>query len=225
MRVLIAEDEIEIARALKVLLEKQKIGADIVHNGNDAWACASQTAYDVIVLDIMMPGMSGIEVLQNIRRQKMPVPVMLLTAKSEIDDRVAGLEAGADDYLTKPFAAREFIARVKALSRRSMNYAEEVLSIGNVCLDCNRFELSVDGQCLRLNNKEFQLMELFMSHPRFVFSAEHLLENVWGQDNQSGLEVVWTYMGFLRKKLKQLGASVEIQTVRGAGYALEERSC
>ncbi len=225
MRLLIAEDEIEIARALKILLEKQKIGADIVHNGNDAWDYADQVSYDVIVLDIMMPGLSGLEVLERIRRQKMTVPVMLLTAKSEIDDRVLGLESGADDYLTKPFAVSEFIARIKALSRRSKNYTEQILAIGNVRLDCNRFELSVNGQNLRLNNKEFQLMELFMSHPRFIFSAEHLLEKVWGQDNQSGLEVVWTYIGFLRKKLRQLGASAEIQTVRGAGYALEERPC
>lgn len=225
MRVLIAEDEVEIARALKVLLGKQKIGADIVHNGNDAWAFARQVSYDVIVLDIMMPGINGLEVLQRIRRQKMTVPVMLLTARSEIDDRVLGLDMGADDYLAKPFASNEFIARIKALARRSQSYTEEIITIGNLRLDCNRFELSVENQVIRLNNKEFQLMELFMNHPRFVFSAEHLLEKVWGQDNQSGLEVVWTYIGFLRKKLKQLHASAEIQTVRGAGYALEERSC
>lgn len=222
MRVLIAEDEVEIARALKVLLEKQKISVDIVHSGTDAWDFLRQIAYDVIVLDIMMPGMSGLEVLKRIREYRMRVPVMMLTAKSEIEDRVAGLDAGADDYLSKPFAASELIARVKALSRRSASYADRVLRIGNTNLDCNRFELAVGDQKVRLNNKEYQLMELFMSHPRFIFSTEHLMEKVWGQDAASGQDVVWTYIGFLRKKLKQLKSNVEIRTVRGAGYLLEE---
>ena len=150
---------------------------------------------------------------------------MLLTAKSEIEDRVTGLNAGADDYLPKPFAASEFIARVKALGRRSMNYTESLLCLGNTTLDCNRFELQADGGSIRLNNKEFQLMELFMKHPRFVFSTEHIMEKIWEQDGTAGMDVVWTYIGFLRKKLKQLKASIEIKTVRGAGYSLEETKC
>lgn len=225
MRILIAEDEVEIARALKVLLEKNKCAADIVHNGKVAWDFASQGKYDVIVLDIMMPEMDGLEVLRRARESHISTPVMLLTARSEIEDRVIGLNAGADDYLPKPFAASEFIARVKALGRRSTSYTESLLCLGNITLDCNRFELSARGISIRLNNKEFQLMELFMKHPKFVFSTEHIMEKIWEQDGTAGMDVVWTYIGFLRKKLKQLGATVEIKTVRGAGYSLEEIIC
>ena len=225
MRILIAEDEVEIARALKVLLEKNKCAVDIVHNGKDAWDFASQGKYDVIVLDIMMPEMDGLEVLRRARESHISTPVMLLTARSEIEDRVMGLNAGADDYLPKPFAASEFIARVKALGRRSLSYTESLISVGNTTLDCNRFELSAGDRSVRLNNKEYQLMELFMKHPRFVFSTEHIMGKIWGQDAETGMDVVWTYIGFLRKKLKQLGTSVEIKTVRGAGYSLEETTC
>ena len=135
---------------------------------------------------------------------------------------ISTVHRSADDYLPKPFAASEFIARVKALGRRSVNYTENLLSLGNTTLDCNRFELSAGGATIRLNNKEFQLMELFMKHPRFVFSTEHIMEKIWEQDGTAGMDVVWTYIGFLRKKLKQLGSSVEIKTVRGAGYSMEE---
>ena len=225
MRILIAEDEVEIARALKVLLEKNKCAVDIVHNGKDAWDFISQGDFDVIVLDIMMPEVDGLEVLRRTREKHIATPVMLLTARSEIEDRVAGLNAGADDYLPKPFAASEFIARVKALGRRSLSYTESLLSVGNMTLDCNRFELLAEGKSIRLNNKEFQLMELFMRHPKFVFSTEHIMGKIWEQDKAAGVDVVWTYIGFLRKKLKQLEASVEIKTVRGAGYSLEETRC
>ena len=225
MRILIAEDEVEIARALKVLLEKNKCAVDIVHNGREAWDYICQGSYEVIVLDIMMPEMDGLEVLRRARENHIATPVMLLTAKSEIEDRVAGLNAGADDYLPKPFAASEFIARVKALGRRSTSYTESLICLGNMTLDCNRFQLSAEDVSVRLNNKEFQLMELFMKHPKFVFSTEHIMEKIWEQDGTAGMDVVWTYIGFLRKKLKQLGASVEIKTVRGAGYSLEKIKC
>ncbi len=225
MRILIAEDEVEIARALKVLLEKNKCAVDIVHNGREAWDYICQGSYEVIVLDIMMPEMDGLEVLRRARENHIATPVMLLTAKSEIEDRVAGLNAGADDYLPKPFAASEFIARVKALGRRSTSYTESLICLGNMTLDCNRFQLSAEDVSIRLNNKEFQLMELFMKHPKFVFSTEHIMEKIWEQDGTAGMDVVWTYIGFLRKKLKQLGASVEIKTVRGAGYSLEKIKC
>ncbi|MDO5539307.1 MAG: response regulator transcription factor [Eubacteriales bacterium] len=225
MRVLIAEDEVEIAKALKILLEKNKFSVDIVHSGNDAWDYIQQIEYNVIVLDIMMPGLDGLEVLRRIRAQKMAVPVLLLTAKAEIEDRVTGLNAGADDYLPKPFASSELIARVKALSRRSMNYSGNVLTVGNVSLDCNCYELSAGNRTVRLNNKEYQVMELFMNHPRHVFSTEHLMEKIWGANSDAGMDVVWTYIGFLRKKLRELDADVEIRTVRGAGYSLEENVC
>ena len=196
MRVLIAEDEVELAKALKFLLEKNKFTVDMVHDGaagrarSRIWGAA--------------------------------VPVLMLTAKAEIEDRVAGLEAGADDYLPKPFASREFIARVKALSRRNGGYSETILSFGDVELDCNRYTLGCGSLSVRLNNKEFQLAELFFRHPHYVFSTNHLMDRIWGQDSEAGIDVVWTYIGFVRRKLREIACSVEIRTVRGAGYSLEE---
>ncbi len=196
MRVLIAEDEVELAKALKFLLEKNKFTVDMVHDGAEA--------------------------LARIRKSGAAVPVLMLTAKAEIEDRVAGLEAGADDYLPKPFASREFIARVKALSRRNGGYSETILSFGDVELDCNRYTLGCGSLSIRLNNKEFQLAELFFRHPHYVFSTNHLMDRIWGQDSEAGIDVVWTYIGFVRRKLREIACSVEIRTVRGAGYSLEE---
>ena len=225
MRILIAEDEIELARGLKYLLERNKFSVDIVHDGEEALGRFGSSEYDVVVLDIMMPKKDGLEVLDCIRKGGSNVPVMMLTAKAEIEDRVAGLEAGADDYLPKPFASREFIARVKALSRRSGRYEDLLLTFGDLRLDCNRYELTCGEETVRLNNKEFQLAELFLRHPHFVFSANHLMYRIWGQDSNADINVVWTYIGFVRRKLKTIGSHVEIRTVRGAGYSLEEVRC
>ncbi len=225
MRILIAEDEVSIGRALKVLLEKERYTVDLVHNGNDAVDYIEAAHYDALVLDIMMPGRDGIEVLTTVRAHGNTTPALFLTAKGEIEDRVAGLDAGADDYLPKPFATSELLARVRALVRRSDAYAPNVLSLGDLALDCGQYVLSTGGRSERLNNKEFQLMELFLRHPRQVFSSERLMEHVWGFDSEAGIDVVWTYIGFLRKKLKQLGTRVEIRTIRGAGYALEGGTC
>lgn len=225
MRILIAEDETELAKGLKFLLEKNKFTVDIVNNGAEALTYFQSRDYDVVILDIMMPKVDGLEVLRQIREAGSGVPVLMLTAKAEIEDRVAGLEAGADDYLPKPFASPEFIARVKALSRRNAGYTETCLSFGTVQLDCNRYEMSCGDRVVRLNNKEFQVMELFMRNPRFVFSTAHLMDKIWGQDSEADISVVWTYVGFLRKKLKELDADVEIRTARGAGYFLEESRC
>lgn len=221
MRILIAEDEAELAKGLKFLLEKNKFSVDIVYNGAEALERFRSSEYDVIVLDIMMPEINGLEVLKRIREEKSKVPVLMLTAMAEIEDRVAGLEAGADDYLPKPFASREFIARVKALSRRNAGYTDIILAFEDVWLDCNRYELSCGPETVRLNNKEFQLAELFLQHPHFVFSTNHLMDRIWGQDSEADVNVVWTYIGFVRKKLRQIGSGVEIKTVRGAGYSLE----
>ncbi len=225
MRILIAEDEVTIARALKVMLEKNKYAVDLVHNGNDALDYIQAMTYDALVLDIMMPGKDGIEVLKAARAEGNTTPALFLTAKAEVADRVAGLDAGADDYLPKPFATSEFLARVRALTRRSNSYTSSVLSCGNVTLDCGQYLLKTVFGEVRLNNKEYQLMELFFRHPRQVFSSEHLMEKVWGLDSEADMDVVWTYIGFLRKKLKQIGADTEIRTIRGAGYALEEMRC
>ena len=221
MRILIAEDETELAKGLKFLLEKNMFTVDIVHDGAEALSYFRCRDYDVVILDIMMPKIDGLEVLRQIREAGSGVPVLMLTAKAEIEDRVTGLEAGADDYLPKPFASPEFIARVRALSRRNVGYAEACLSFGNVKLDCNCHEMSCGEEMVRLNNKEFQLMELFMRNPRFVFSTAHLMDKIWGQDSEADISVVWTYVGFLRRKLKQLEADIEIRTARGAGYFLE----
>lgn len=225
MRILVAEDEVTIARALKVMLEKNKYSVDVVHTGTDALSYITTVSYDALVLDIMMPGMDGIQVLTAARSQGITTPALFLTAKSEIADRVAGLDAGADDYLAKPFAAAEFLARVRALTRRSSAYAAQVLTLNGLSLDCGSYTLRTEDGEQRLNNKEFQLMELFLRHPRQVFSTDHLMEKIWGLDSDAEVDVVWTYIGFLRKKLKQLGARVEIRTIRGAGYALEETVC
>lgn len=221
MKILIAEDEISTAKALKVILEKSKFSVDIVHNGNDAWSYIQAGPYEVIVLDIMMPGMSGLEVLAKLRANNIKTPVLMLTAKGELEDRVAGLEAGADDYLPKPFATAELIARVKALGRRSEIYSDSVMQAGNLVLDSNKYEMRVGSKSVILTNKEYQLMELFILHPGFVFSTEHLMEKIWGLDSESYIDVVWTHIGFVRKKIKSLDANVEIKTIRGAGYSLE----
>lgn len=225
MRILIAEDEVSIARALKIMLEKNKYAVDLVHNGSDALDYIRASSYDALVLDIMMPKKDGIEVLQMARAEGCTTPALFLTAKAEVSDRVTGLDAGADDYLPKPFASSEFLARVRALTRRSGSYAPSVLTFGNVTLDCGQYLLKSAAEEMRLNNKEYQLAEMFFRHPRQVFSTERLMESVWGLDSEAEMDVVWTYIGFLRKKLKQIGANIEIRTIRGAGYALEELPC
>lgn len=225
MRILIAEDEVATARALKILLERAKYSVDIVHSGTDAWDYISAGQYDVIVLDIMMPGMSGLEVLSRIRQNHIATPVLLLTAKAEIEDRIAGLDAGADDYLPKPFATGELIARIRALGRRSETYADSLLTVGNLVLDGNRYQMRVGDNAVSLTNKEYQLMELFARHPGFVFSTEHLMDKIWGYESESEIDVVWTHIGYVRKKLRTVGADVEIKTIRGAGYALEVSTC
>ncbi len=222
MRILIAEDEKEIAKGLKFILEKQKFSVDIAGDGEEAMDFFETTQYDVVVLDIMMPRKNGLEVLKEIRARKSEVPVLMLTAKAEIEDRVAGLEAGADDYLPKPFATAEFVARVKALSRRNSGYTGNLIEFAGTSLDCDRYELVCGERHAALNNKEYQLAELFFRNPRIVFSTEKLMDKIWGLDSDAEIAVVWTYIGFVRKKLRSICSEAEIKTVRGAGYLLEE---
>ena len=225
MRILLAEDEISIARALKLMLEKNQYTVDMVHNGADALHFIRSVPYDALVLDIMMPEMDGLELLTAVRKMGIKTPALFLTAKGEIEDRVAGLDAGADDYLPKPFATSEFLARVRALVRRSSTYAPAVLSFGSVELDCGQYVLRTSSGELRLNHKEYQIMELFMRNPRHVFSTTFLMDKVWELETDAEIDVIWTYIGFLRKKLKQLNADIEIKTIRGAGYTLEVLQC
>ena len=224
-QILIAEDDKNTRKLMEAVLKCNGFNPIPASSGEEALKLLDSHHIDLAVLDIMMPKKNGMEVLSQIRSEGAAVPVLMLTARSEIEDRVAGLEAGADDYLPKPFATREFIARVKALARRNAGYADTVLSLGNVRLDCNRYELSCKEETVRLNNKEYQLMELFFQHPHFVFSTDHLMDKVWGKDSEADIDVVWTYIGFIRKKLKHIGADIEIKTVRGAGYSLEGNKC
>lgn len=222
MHILLAEDEVTIARALKIMLERNKYTVDLVHNGRDALDYILAGHYDALILDIMMPEMDGIQVLTAVRRQHITTPALFLTAKGEVEDRIAGLDAGADDYLPKPFDSREFLARVRALVRRSDSYSMVDFSLGNTRLDCNSYVLGTEFSSVRLNNKEYQLMEHFFRYPHQVFSTEILLSHIWGTDSNAGIEVVWTYIGFLRKKLRDIHSDIELKTIRGAGYALEE---
>lgn len=225
MRILIAEDEVGIAKALKLVLEKNRYAVDMVHNGLDALDYILSVGYDTIVLDIMMPGLDGLEVLRRAREHGIHTPVLFLTAKGEVEDRIAGLDAGADDYLPKPFVMGEFLSRVRALARRSGNYSDDIVRVGDTELNVSSYTLSCRSESVRLNNKEFQLMELFMRNRGRVFSTDALMQKVWDLDTEAETDVVWTYIGFLRKKLRGLRSGIEIKTIRGAGYALEEKEC
>ncbi len=225
MRLLVADDERDITKAVRTVLERSKYTVDVVDNGSDALEYARTGAYDGILLDIMMPGRDGLSVLRELRTSGVETPVLLLTALGELDDRVAGLEAGADDYLPKPFAMTELLARVKAMLRRGASYTPDVLRLGALHLDCSRCELSANGRSARLNNKEFQIIECFLRNPRKTFSTEELMEKFWNWDSEAEINVVWTNIANLRRKLAQLDAGVEIRSIRGVGYQLEETSC
>ena len=221
MRLLYAEDEHALSEAVTDILTYHQYAVDTVDNGNDALAYALSQRYDGVILDIMMPGMDGMEVLERLREQGVTTPVLLLTAKGEIEDRIRGLDAGADDYLPKPFAMKELLARVRAMLRRRETFTPDQLRVGNVTLDQKRAVLCCGDQVAPLSRLEYQLMELFMSHPGMTFSAAHLLEQVWGADTDADVNVVWVYISYLRKKLTQLEANAGIRSKRGIGYSLE----
>ena len=221
MRILLAEDEKPLAKALSKLLEKNNYSVDAVHDGEDALAYLEGGNYDLAVLDIMMPKKDGITVLKELRARGDAIPVIMLTAKSETDDKVLGLDSGANDYLTKPFEIKELLARIRAATRTSAAQDSRITA-GNLTLDRTTFELSSPAGRIRLANKEYQLMELFMSNPRQLFSAERLMERIWGFDSESEINVVWVYISNLRKKLTSLGANVAIKVARNAGYSLED---
>lgn len=220
MRILIAEDEVDLAEALKMMLEIQKYSVEVVYDGADALFYAESTTYDLIILDVMMPKKSGLEVIHELRAQGNSTPVLMLTAKSQLEDKVTGLEEGADDYLTKPFEAPELLARVKSLLRRPNVFVASVMTIGNIQLNRDKFTMeSSSGQVL-LNNKEFQLMEYFMMNSNQVLSTDLIMEKVWGLDSDAEINVVWVNISSLRKKLASLSANVTIKSARGLGYQL-----
>ena len=226
MRLLLAEDETELSNALVTLLKHNQYSVDAVYNGLDAYDYITGGDYDGVILDIMMPGMDGITVLKKVRGEGVKVPVLMLTAKSEIDDRVEGLDAGADDYLTKPFAMKELLARVRAMTRRQGEVSDMKLSFGNIVLDRSSFTLYCiknKENTVRLNNKEFQMMEMFLLNPGNVISADRLMEKIWGYDSDADQNSVWVYISNLRKKLSSLDPDMNIKAVRGLGYSLEEK--
>ena len=221
MRLLIAEDEKDLAEALTVFFEKNNFSADAVYDGQDAYDYAISGGYDAIILDIMMPKMNGIEVLEKLRREGVKTPVMMLTAKGQTYDRIAGFDAGADDYLPKPFEPDELISRVRAMLRRSEDYRPTVLNFADISLDSGSGLLSCGNKTVRLSGREFQLAEMFIRSPGLVFSADRIMEKIWGWESDAEINVVWVHISNLRKKLKQIGSKVSIQANRGLGYYME----
>lgn len=224
MRLLLAEDEKTLSNALVTILKHNNYSVDAVYNGEDAIDYIETGVYDGAILDIMMPKIDGITVLKTIRAGGNKMPVLLLTAKSDVDDKVLGLDAGADDYLTKPFVTKELLARIRAMTRRQAELTDNLLSFGDLKLDRVSFELSSPSGKLPLTAKEFQIMESFMNHPSQIISAERLMEKIWGFDSDSEINVVWTYISYLRKKLKLLQSGVTIKAVRNIGYTLENEN-
>ena len=221
MRILLAEDEKALSKVLVTILEKNGYSVDPVYNGEDALDYLRSGNYDAAVLDIMMPKRDGISVLTEARREGNQIPILMLTAKAEIDDRVRGLDSGANDYLPKPFDTKELLARIRAMTR-TQTAADTKLRMGNVTLDRSTFELATPTGSFRLANKEYQMMEFFLSNPRHVISSERFMEKIWGYDSDAEINVVWVYISYLRTKLAALHANVEIRASRNAGYSLEE---
>ncbi|MBM6924518.1 response regulator transcription factor [Pseudoflavonifractor phocaeensis] len=224
MRLLLAEDEKALSKALVTILERNNYSVDAVYDGQSALDYLEADNYDGVILDIMMPKVDGITVLKTIRQGGNHIPVLMLTAKGEVDDKVLGLDAGANDYLTKPFHMRELLARIRAMTRVQTAQADSRLHMGNVTLDRATFELSTPTGSYRLANKEFQMLELLMSNPRTLIPTERFLEKIWGYDSEAELNVVWVYLSYLRKKLAALRATIHIKATRNAGYSLEEET-
>ena len=221
MRLLLAEDEKELSDALVTVLKHNNYSVDAVYNGEDALDYLNADNYDGAILDIMMPKMDGITVLKNVRASGNHIPIIMLTAKSEIDDRVTGLDSGADDYLTKPFSMKELLARIRAMTRRQEKTTDTVLSFGDITLDRATYQLSCGGQTIRLASREYQMLEMLMVSPGQVISVDQFMDKICGYDSDAELNVVWVYISYLRKKLNGLGSKVSIKATRGLGYSLE----
>lgn len=223
MKLLLAEDERSLARAIAHILEKNCCSTDTVFDGETALKYLENAEYDGVILDIMMPKLDGISVLRTMRSRGNRTPVLLLTAKAEIDDKVLGLDSGANDYLTKPFDTRELLARIRAMTRSGKS-ADSCLTLGNITLNRANYELSSPYGSYHLANKVFQMMELLLANPNQLISPDRFLEKIWGYDSDTEINVVWVYISYLRKKLTALKATVSIRAVRNAGYLLEENS-
>lgn len=220
MRLLLAEDERSLSKALKAILEGNHYSVDAVYDGVEALAYLEAGNYDALILDIMMPKLDGLSVLRRLRAGGNPIPVLMLTAKAEVEDKVLGLDSGANDYLAKPFSTKELLARIRAMTRDRASQGDVLLQMGNITLNCASFELSSPNGRLRLPNKEYQMLELLLRSPSSLISAERFLEVIWGYDSDVETNVVWVHISRLRKKLTELGADVEIMASRNAGYYL-----
>ena len=222
MRLLLAEDEKELSKALCAILKHNNYSVDAVFDGQDALDYGMDENYDGIILDLMMPKKNGLEVLEALRKAGVSTPVLILTAKSQIEDKIVGLDKGADDYLTKPFATGELLARIRAMTRRKSEFTPNVMTFGNLSLNRETFELSSPTGTVRLGNKEFQMLEMLMDNPGRLISTEQFMERIWGYETEAEINVVWVYISYIRKKLAGLGANVEIKATRGVGYSLAE---
>ena len=221
MRLLIAEDDPKLLKSLVHIFEMNHYAVDGVDNGTDAFDYASSGEYDGLVLDVMMPREDGITVLKKMRRNGINTPALFLTARTEIEQRIEGLDAGADDYLPKPFSTGELLARVRAMLRRKDNFTPDLLSFGELVLNRSTYELVYGENSLSLSGKEFQVMEMLMQHPNIILTAEQIITHIWGWNTDVDISVVWVHISNVRKKLETLGVPVSIKSVRNAGYLLE----
>ena len=221
MRLLLAEDERSLSKALAAILEGNCYSVDTVYDGVEALAYLDAGNYDALILDIMMPKLDGLSVLRRLRASGNRIPVLMLTAKSEVEDKVLGLDSGANDYLAKPFSSRELLARIRAMTRSQNVQSDVLLQAGNITLNCATYEVSSPCGSFRLPNKEYQMLDMLLRAPSSLIPAERFFEVVWGYDSDAEINVVWVHISRLRKKLSELGADVEIAISRNAGYYLK----
>ena len=221
MRILVAEDDPKLLKSLVHIFELSHYAVDGVDNGIDAFDFASSDEYDGLVLDIMMPGMDGVNLLKKLRAKGITTPALFLTARCEIEQRIEGLDAGADDYLPKPFSTGELLARVRAMIRRKDNFTPDILTFGPISLNRSTYELMCNTKIQSLSRKEFQIMEMLMQNPSIIITSEQLITHIWSWDTDVDTSVVWVHISNIRKKLESLSASVIIKCVKGAGYMLE----
>ncbi len=221
MKILIVEDERQLSDVLTVLLKQNLHVTDAVYNGIDAEDYAMTGVYDAIILDVMLPGKNGIEVLRSLRQQGNNTPVLLLTAKADIEDRILGLDTGADDYLTKPFSTGELLARLRSITRRGNEYLGDALQAGNTVLDKNTHQLGTGKETVTLSVKEYQIMEMLLVNSRQIIPKERFVEKIWGFDSEAEYNNIEVYISFVRKKLLAIGSDLQIKAVRNVGYSLE----
>ena len=224
MHILVIEDEKRLAQALQHILSEQKYMVDLSFDGNDGYDLAVSGIYDVIILDIMLPGMNGYEVAAKLRKERVATPILMLTAKDQVADKVKGLDAGADDYMTKPFDSEELLARIRALTRRQGEVVIDEINFAGTRLNLSTCDLSCDAKSVHLNFKEFEIMKILMSNPGIVTTKEEFIVKVWGYDSNAVDNNVEVYISFLRKKLEFIGSRIEIASLRKIGYRIEEKN-